>query len=513
MAYTPEKISSGSAFSVHPAVWWFLAVIGLSIRLAFVFKGNIAFNSDEAASCLWIKRHMAERVSLLVPPLADFKGLRLWVGSLFYLLSGGWDYFGSLAAIFITSLFSIFWVFWVRQRVSEEAALATALALALPPVCIAYFATHMERRIETLFWASLMVAYSGSWLSKNWSAFLLGTLVGWACWCEPFILFFAVPVAIFEERNRKRTASPVLWTWVWVALGLFLGGTSGFFWNVGYKEVFLDSGLSSMAGIVKNLGLLVEAFPQFWNGNLPFGYLQASNYGQGLDPAYSATFAGFLAVWTLLTFGAAIGGFVKLTCQKNKDGLWLAGLGWIPAALFLLFFVFSAQTWDATSFRYLAYWVIFVALGWGLLFHFLFRRRRMAAIFILSCFALTQCFLLAKKYRQLPDDFPAVTIVHSLERLSFKAYMANHWLAQAGTYLSDGKVEIIDCQQIFGPEEREKIKSEPKMGLVVLEGLDRAEIVQREARYLSDNGYHYAKTWPMLGGWLVIEFDRVNKKT
>ncbi len=492
---------------IAPWVWWLLGAVGLGIRLAFILRGNIAFNSDEARAALWLRQWCGKGLNGISLSSMDFAGLRLAGGWLFYVLTDGWVYFISLASIFFNCFFSAVWVYWVHLRISRVAALGTALLFAFPPVCIAYYSTHLERRIETLFWASLLVAFSGAWFKKNWTALLLGALVGWAFWNEPFILFFALPVVAYEIRCCQESGSMGK-RLAWTAAGLSLGGTSGRLWNAGFSDVFWSMDLASRQGIGKNLGLLWNAFPQFWNGNFPFGYLQASSLGRWMDPVQGGMFAAFLAFWAFASFGLAAGGCVMLAREKNMEGAWLSALVHAPALLYLLFFVFSAQVWDATSFRYLDYWVIFTAVGGGGAFYYLFQWRRRTAVLAAALFVLVQGFILAEKYRQLPADFPAVRIVRNLELLGFRQCLANHWVAEAGTYLSDGKVFIAEYKSAGNIRAWGRMLAGERIGLVVLKGLDDNSEVEKTVRSLDANGFRCAKTWPMMGGWFVLDFQR-----
>lgn len=191
-------------FNVPVWVWWILGFIGVLVRLSFVLRGNIAFNSDEAVCYEYIKRVMTNDTADFREGGRNIGGLRYGVLCVFYLVTGGWLYFGALAGILINVFSSSVWILWLYQKVSRAASLGAAVLLSIPPVSIAYFSTHMdERRLETQFWASLLVYFSGTWLQSSWGGLALGAIVGWSFWCEPFILFFFIPVLAHELWIRR----------------------------------------------------------------------------------------------------------------------------------------------------------------------------------------------------------------------------------------------------------------------------------------------------------------------
>ena len=489
-----------------------MALLGLGVRLAFVLKGNIAFNSDEVYGSDYIKGLVTgDAGDCTYQPV--FEGIRKWIGCLFYALTNGWVGFGALTGIFITTFFSILWVLWVHQKISKLAAWFMACALTVPSISSIYYITHFdERRVETLCWGSLLVFYSGRWLGGRRWAIIFGALVGWAFWCEPFILFFAVPVVIYELWMVRSSPSAVS-RLAQALAGLAGGALLGFWGNGPFTTLgphYLKFGLADGAGFRKNLSLLAGAFPQYWNGNLPFGYLQGSKFGLYVDPMIRGWGAVFLSAWTGILFLAAAWGFYRLAGQKKSGNPGLALMGAGPAAIYVLFFIFSAQVWDATSFRYLTYLFVFQAMGLGLFFDFLVRWKKTVGTAIFLIWFFLQGFLLTNRFERMPALFPAQIIAENFKLLGLRSGFANHWVSEAARFLSRGEVLLSDYA---GPSSRRAwaaVHEDDRIGGVVVEGLDRPPVVERAVSELEKGGYQFTKVWPMVGDWAIIELRKSN---
>ena len=114
-----------------PDRWGLLAFVGLFIRLIFLFKGYIGFNSDEALRCLYVKSWMTGDLKDFVSH-EDIAGLRFLLGCVFYFLTGGWAFFG-LASIFLSSVTSLLWISWIYQKILKTSRLGHGSGLCLSP--------------------------------------------------------------------------------------------------------------------------------------------------------------------------------------------------------------------------------------------------------------------------------------------------------------------------------------------------------------------------------------------
>jgi hypothetical protein len=168
----------------------------------------------------------------------------------------------------------------------------------------------------------------------------------------------------------------------------------------------------------------------------------------------------------------------------------------------------SAQTWDATSFRYLAFLVIGCGVGLGLWVDRVHRWDRRAGFLVIGAFALIQGSVLAYRFKDLPPEFPAVRIARNLEGLGFRTAFANHWAGEAARYLHGGRVHLIDHPRLIQGEEFPSGILEPRVGLVVVGGLDDPGAVRFAGDRLKGMGYRFVKEWPMEHSWAILEFRR-----
>src|SRR5207249_4601570 len=105
------------------------------------------FTADEAG-CLVRALHFGspEWQARLYPSARMFDGLRYWIAIALYHLTNGWLRAGAFEAVFFNLAGCALWVYWIYRRLSPKAALATAVFLAIPPACMDYYTTLLERR-------------------------------------------------------------------------------------------------------------------------------------------------------------------------------------------------------------------------------------------------------------------------------------------------------------------------------------------------------------------------------
>ncbi len=158
---------------------------------------------------------------------------------------------------------------------------------------------------------------------------------------------------------------------IWTRLpGLFLGAVSAFIffsgdlpWAALYRSGYVNPSLGSWTQIQQHAVLLLQAWPQYWFGRLPWGYLQNSTLGRLLNPPVLPIPDGAigLAFGVLLALTLAVA--LKAILGKLDDKEML--LWFLPPVFFLAFFIFGNQAWDALTLRYIGFWQYFIPSCWG----------------------------------------------------------------------------------------------------------------------------------------------------
>jgi hypothetical protein len=475
--------------------------------LAFILEGNIAFNSDEAVSCLGIRDYLHGGFSLTTPQL-DISGLRLWMGALIGWMTGEWVHFVSLAALIFLSFTYALWIRWAHERISPTFAFILLVFLAFPSNSSAYFSTHLERRLETFFWAALLVHFSGSW-GASWKRLsVFGAILGWAFWNEPFILFFALPVVLEERWLSLRSFR--LGFLVPMVLGLALGLLAGHVLNTPFYQLGpggLKMGIADLEAVQKNAALLWTPFPQYWSGNFPFGYLQASSLGSDGFPMREGSYRIFVAAWfgSLVIFG--VWAFLATWFSDRKSRVVLL-LTTLPTFGYLASFLLSEQTWDATSFRYISFLSIGLPLLWAWGAQLIFRRNRRLAVALLLVFASIQCWLYLDFLSRVPRRHPALKVQEGFERIGLREGWAHHWAAESSTWLSGGKIRVRNYDLLLWAWVPLEDLKEPRIGLVHIEGLDRPDRFASAILALQKAGYRPHKEWILSEHWSILEFGK-----
>src|SRR6185436_2908883 len=162
-------------------------------------------------------------------------------------------------------------------------------------------------------------------------------------------VFFALPVLWYELDFLKAFSWPVR-----IKKIFFAGFGSGlaflfFFWESPWSGLsqngYMHFKIADWTQWRDHFRLLVRVWPSYWLGEIPWSYLQNSRLGKILTPVSWTGGGNFLSFifWALLA--ATSWGLLKTLAKKNsrkETVLWI-----VPPALFLLFFIFGSQTWDA----------------------------------------------------------------------------------------------------------------------------------------------------------------------
>ncbi len=494
------------------ATWLLLLALAFVCRTALISKSHITFTSDEA-SCLNSALHFGSQdwQDRLYPAPRYLGGIRFWVSALFYRLTGGWLRAGAFEAILFNLLGCTLWVYWFYRWLSTKAAFVAALFLAIPPACLDYFATLLERRQVSFVLGAVLALGWEKWQSNARYAVLFGLLLGWAFWEDRFILAFVVSLflgTLWAKDGKKIWKAEM---WKWSILGVLLSGGYGLFreWQQPqYGAGYLTYGFAASSAIFYRLHLLMDAFPQFWNDNMPTGLLQASALGQAVDPMRHGSFEVGLRIWTVLLFAAALGGYGLLVLvRKGSRALVLSAL--LPVVLLLFFFLLSDHVSDALCFRYFTYWPVGIALGLGSLLEATPEKRKKLMGIFLGLLFLIQTAIFVHRVHKIPAHHPAEQVIAALDHLGLKAGWANGWVSGAVDFISGDRIYLN--QYNFEPADRKAewlAYHSPRIAVVSVDGLDRPELIRELLSKLENLGYHSSGGFRFKEGWTLIELRK-----
>ena|SRR6202453_194113 len=495
------------------ALWSIFLCSLTGILFTFVLKGDLSFGSDEANQFDYA--HRWGRADIFGDCCRNWKylsGLRLWTAWAMDRLTGGWMLAVRLNSVLIALIAAGLWILLLYRRVSKRAALGMALALAIPPVCASFYFTVYDGRMLIILFGGILALGAGRWLKNIVSSVIFGLLVGWGWWEAYFIVFFALPVLVYEfSAYKKNDLTKSLKNLIPVFFGVIAGSSYGYFENLRHAEFipgYLHWGLANETEILSHLKLFWEVLPQFWNGNIPYGYFQNSVLGLQIDPMESKPYSELLRIWTWVTFTFSFFGFYQLyRNDKEKRSFVCLTLG--PAALFFFFFVFGSQVWDALSFRYLSFFILLVPMGFGLSVYYLFRKRKVIAILALAVWIAGYGFILFHRIQRLPDFFPSKIIERGLDQTGINAGYADYWVSEVTRYLSGNRLAIVPYNaDPFSCSAYKRAHFESKIGLIILEGLDRPQLIEKAQIEIIKSGYFPVKKWNFEGGWYIVEFHR-----
>ena len=485
---------------------WMLLFISAAIlvRLAFVFPTHIVLDGDEAGGFTAVLHPCGMDGGVRIT-----SGIRYAVAWLGFQCTDQWLQGGTVATVFLHVAGCALWVIWVRRRFSFLAAVLLAVLLAVPCGCADYFSTLLERRQVFLFAAPLFLLVYPRAFRNVWGAGVIGALGGWLWWEEPFLT--PVLIWVFWEGNRERPLSKRL-----SRSSAFLGGLFALFllglgWEMQSPQFgrgYLNVKLVGWEDVLRRLRMIRDYFPQFWNDNMPTGYLQGTPFGLRVDPMLGSPWTSFFDAWTVFLFLAAVGGFALATVrfrEKRRDIFWLCLL----AVLNLLFFLLSGQVWDVLCFRYLMYLYLWVPLGIALGIAALHDRRPRLGWVVLSVLMVIQGGILGQRLHRMPKRHPAEIIVRALDREGLDHGFANHWVTDVVRFTTADRIQLIpDARLNRGLEADVRQNVFPRVAVVDVPGLDDPRRLAELAGWLSQNGYGRWIRHPQPEGWSLYEFTR-----
>jgi hypothetical protein len=504
--------------SVSPWVWIALAAVFVALRVCFAGCYHPAFNSDEA-----LADEYARSAGLTSFDRDFIQSWRPIIGLRFWWLRF-WEnipmirfpYQAVLAATLLSLTATAAWVAFVWKRVSRTGGLWMAFTLAVAPCSCLYYSTLNERRLETILVAAFLALGAGKWFLNSGRVLGLGLLTAWGFFSEPFILFFLAPVLIYEGGLREwKIKGPFLKCACFGVVGLLLGSWLGIFcehqWP-SFPKGYFQLGWAGFSRLSMNGIVLTRAFPQYWQGNCPFGWLQNTSLGAACDPPLGGSWSILLAVWTFLTFGFSMWGFVRWERgeKETRGFLWILA---IPAFFLLLFFLFSHQTWSVPSLRYLNYWMIPWAAGFGLSIAWIGRKHPKWAWTVAILWIGLHAALWIVKTNRMTGDRPGARIARELEKQGLRFGYANYWVSEVVRCESQDRVCLLPYNgEIVRRSIYRKVWSSPVMGIVDVQGLDSPEDIRSSIEQLMGCGYVPIRRISFENDWSVIEFEKKTGK-
>jgi hypothetical protein len=466
---------------------------GFSLRAAFILRGHPAFNSDELFYYHSIQSF--ERGSDGPDLLGWHWNIRFWIVYGFYLLCGHQMGAIDFIAGLINALTYLLWAYvLVRRTGSRAAAIPLLVFLVFPAPCVSYLGTLLCEFRSSSFYGAILILFAGNWFKDSKGSLAFAFLSALGCWEDLFTVFFVLPVFWYEKRywlagpfvdRLKRVFLVGLWLagMAWVVL-------PSSHWARQYNNGYIHPGIGSPGQWAGHFRLLTQAWPLYWAGILPWGYLQNSQLGLFLSPPAAAwTHLVIPAVfWPLLVLSLA-GSFFFFSGKKcwNEAFLWLA-----PFALFLFFFIFGSQSWDVLTFRYLGLFQIFPGILTGLFAAFL--DRPLKNVYLLALIAVWIIFhgvMLSRTWMGNSPEHPAQHIAYRLEQMGVTAGFANYWVSEPVRYFSKNEVLLTPYDQpaLSGQAEMAAQTSE-RIALVWLEGLDHPGLWDEVVRQIQSLHYH-----------------------
>ncbi len=514
------EIHSAKAFSFSGWKTVFLilaALTGFWIRAEYVATGFPSLTSDE----VWVY-HNIEFQSLtdqsavdsdFLPNVSNLIGTRKWFFQLGYLFSAhrmdNLPFFACLLSVFLC----LFWAFvLVRRTRSWVAGVPLLIFLVFPPPCVFYLGTQFSEARSFYWFGAILVLFAGNWFKNHLWSLAFGLLAVWSCLEDPFTLFFLLPVLWYEKGNIKKLAMENalnhLLPSVLGALTAYALFSKSLPWAILYRGGYLHPALASWPEIQSHASLILFAWPQYWLGRIPWGYLQNSSLGRFLHPSPNPfpDWVSTLIFWILL--GLTLTMVLKTLKGKMESREFL--LFFLPPILFLVFFIFGNQAWDALTLRYLGFWQYFIPILLGLVAVGRPLNSRYLWVGIMGLWVVFQTFFSVGQLKPHPGQF----LAERLEKLGFKTGYSNYWASEVIRYYSGDKLLIAPYDHPpISRQVTEAAQNAPKIALVWIDGLDHPDRLAEVERQLENQGYRPSQKYDFKKeGWSILGFERQASK-
>jgi hypothetical protein len=494
-----------------------LVVIGFLVRAAFILHGYDSLNSDEVVDCEALLTKANGTTDFIFPDV--FFRFPDWLTSCFYSFFARGQIQVLPFLFCVTSLLIyLSWTLvlvWRGNRLGR-AAVPLLVFMALPAPCISYLGIQLSQIRPSYFYGAILILLAGQWFRKGWIAFVFGFLAVKACLDDPFSLFFIWPVLVYEwvghwEDFFKKGS----WKWIPFPMGVGIGwvlesGREPWFDKA--NSNYLHAGVASFSQWGWHLKMVLEAWPLYWISALPWGYAQQSQLGLFLRPAAESALWIWIPLifWTL--FGmTAIGAFLSIPKPRWEEAVLWGG----PFLSFLIFFIFSRQTWDAATLRYIGFGQLVPALWLGVwASNETSIRSKKIWIVVLSFWLGFNAVFLINDLRGPTHEHPGAYIAQRLEQMGIRAGFANYWVSEPIRYFSNDQVLIVAYNH--PPISRKATfaaQNSREIGLVWLKGLDRPENLPEIENQLWALNYRPGRQFDFTSeGWDVFVWRKIAAK-
>jgi hypothetical protein len=482
------------------------------VRLAFVIHGNPGFNSDEVLVQAFLSHTGDFQLRDDPSKLSMIWGVRRAILKMFYLVSGNHLSAGFLFATLSNTLMACLWAAILFWRYRDKWMVAPSLVSILIPIpAIAYLGTQIGEFRTSLWVGALLVGGAGHWTKGPWRAFLFGVLSGMAYGDDPFVAFYALPVLIYEMPEIVRLLRKRLYE-RWIA---FMAGVLAVVLLCGkpyWQEAPSGYCRLEVGGLTQwkwHWEVLTRAWPLYWSGALPYGYLQNSELGRWLQPSPWAGREILLTFlfWSLFFLGGIfLALYFKGARKERREAfLWL-----LPPALSLFFFIFGAQVWDSMSLRYLGMWQFFLPawFGFGALFLTKIGKRWIAVCLMVALVAIHGIWLSA--YLRVPvRTHPGAWIAGRLESIGVRSGYAHYWVSEVVRYYSKERVLLVPLQDPAAAWRNLPSVEDSKVVLVWVPGLDKPQSLPGAIQTIEGKGYRLRRRWDQgPEKWTVFLFEK-----
>jgi hypothetical protein len=493
-------------------------LLGFFVRAQYVGQGFQSLTSDEDwyyqdVQSLSLSPFEAVHSDLLPNPSEQI-GTRRWILQAGYLLSGRNLNVLPFFVCLVNVLLYLFWAYVLIRRTGRwETGIPLLAFLALPPPCLQYLGTQISEMRSFYWFGALLVLFAGFWMKDFLRALIFGFLTAWACLEDPFSVFFVLPVLGFEMLPWKgrvlemaRTRLPGLFLGAVLAFMLFSGDLP---WTALYRSGYVNPSLGSWAQIQQHAALLFQAWPQYWFGRLPWGYLQNSMLGRLLNPPVLQIPDGAISLifWLLLALTLAAALKAILGKMERREML----LWFLPPVLFLAFFVFGNQAWDALTLRYIGFWQYFIPILLGMAAAQAGKStHRGPWVWVLGLWLLVQTLFLFAQWMGPERPNPGRLLAERVEQAGYHAGYCNYWASELIRFYSQDRVLMAPYNHApISRRVTEAVQTSPKVALVWVEGLDHPDRFPLVVNQLVLMGYRPSQKIEFKReGWSILGWEK-----
>jgi hypothetical protein len=515
------KFFRQSAAILTPEMWRVIAVVaavsfGFCVRSAYVLKGYSALNSDEVMYYRALLDMGAQPGSSdFIDQFRFIPGVKFLFLKFFYIMANHHlEYMPFFASLVNISLYLLWMYVLIRRTGSFWSGFPLLVFLMFPTPSVSYMGTDLSEIRLCYFYGAILTLFAGEWFRNSWRCIAFGLVSSWGCWEDLFTIFFILPVLFYEKEalfsgtwiNRFCRLSFVFLGTTWI----LLMHPENSRWMSLYRAGYFNLGIGKLSEWCNHGWILISAWPVYWFGGIPWGYLQSSQLGQWLNPGFNSfhwTLTPYF-FWPLLGF-TLLAPIVFFRSATGLKDIWL----WLmPPILFVFFFIFGKQAWDALTLRYLSFWQLVPAIFLGLwMVSFRGRHERIFFTFVLGLWVLFNSVFLIIDFENSNKEHPGQRIAARLEQAGYRAGFSNYWVSEPVCYFSNDRVLLTPYNH--SPISRKALaasRNNNEIALVWVDGLDRPSVFGEVVRQIESLGYRrISKSDFKEEGWSITGLRKI----